>query len=110
MPTIFTRCVGLVCTSATSGTRILVMASQRRGSCRPAPAQRSQYSEKETVKVYILLAKRTLTRSQGALVKVRGASGRALGRGGSLEPSTLSTEDPDLGSDPLPEYRLPVGI
>ena len=54
VPTIFTRCVGLVCTSATSGTRIWLMASQRRGSCRQAPAQRSQYSEKETVKVYIL--------------------------------------------------------
>ena len=54
VPTIFTRCVGLVCTSATSGTRILVMASQRRGSCRLAPAQGSRGSEKETVKVYIL--------------------------------------------------------
>ena len=101
MPTIFTRCVGLVCTSATSGTRILVMASQRRGSCRLAPVQGSRSSEKETVKVYILLAKRTLTRSQGALVKVRGASGRALGRGGRFEPFTLSTENPDLASDPL---------
>ena len=100
VPTIFTRCVGLVCTSATSGTRIWVMASQRRGSCRQAPAQRSQYSEKETVKVYIFIAKRTLTRSQGALVKVRGASGRALGRGGIPRPSTLRAEDPDIASDP----------
>ena len=54
VPTIFTRCVGLVCTSATSGTRIWVMASQRRGSCRLAPVGGSRYSEKETVKVYIL--------------------------------------------------------
>ena len=104
MPTIFTRCVGLVCTSATSGTRIWLMASQRRGSCRPAPAQSSKepvLSEKETVKVYIFIAKRTLTRSQGALVKVRGASGRALGRGGFPEPSTLRAENPGGGSDPL---------
>ena len=101
MPTIFTRCVGLVCTSATSGTRIWLMASQRRGSCRLAPAQGSRGSKKETVKVYISLAKRTLTRSQGALVKVRGASGRALGRGGIPRPSTLRAEDPDLASDPL---------
>ena len=106
MPTIFTRCVGLVCTSATSGTRILVMASQRRGSCRLAPVQGSRSSEKETVKVYILLAKRTLTRSQGALVKVRGASGRALGRGGRFEPATLRAENPAGGSDPSAPGRL----
>ena len=34
-------------------------------------------------------------------MKVRGASGRALGRGGSLGPATLSTENPDLATDPL---------
>ena len=102
VPTIFTRCVGLDCTSATtSGTRIWVMASQRRGSCRLAPAQRSQYSEKETVKVYISLARNTLTRSQGVPKKVRGASGRALGRGGIPRPATLTAQNPDLASDPL---------
>ena len=101
VPTIFTRCVGLVCTSATSGTRIWLMASQRRGSCRPAPAQGSRGSEKETVKVYILLARGIYTGSQCAAKKVRGASGRALGRGGVPQPFTLSTYDPDLASDPL---------
>ena len=102
VPTIFTRCVGLVCTSATSGTRIWVMASQRRGSCRPAPVGGSQYSEKETVKVYILLARNTLTRPHGVpKTKVRGASGRALGRGGVPRPSTLTAQNPDLASDPL---------
>ena len=101
MPTIFTRCVGLVCTSATSGTRILVMASQRRGSCRLAPVRGSRGSEKETVKVYIFLARNTLTRPHGVPKKVRGASGRALGRGGSPEPFTLTAQNPDLASDPL---------
>ena len=105
MPTIFTRCVGLVCTSATSGTRIWVMASQRRGSCRQAPVGGSRITEKETVKVYILLARGIYTGSQCAAKKVRGASGRALGRGGSLGPSTLSTENPDLATDPLPVER-----
>ena len=105
MPTIFTRCVGLVCTSATSGTRIWVMASQRRGSCRQAPAQGSRGSEKETVKVYILLARGIYTGSQCAAKKVRGASGRALGRGGFPQPFTLSAQDPDLiASDPLLLY------
>ena len=102
MPTIFTRCVGLVCTSATSGTRIWLMASQRRGSCRPAPVGGSRITEKETVKVYILLARGIYTGSQCAAKKGRGASGRALGRGGFPEPFTLSTENPDLASDPLP--------
>ena len=101
VPTIFTRCVGLVCTSATSGTRILVMASQRRGSCRLAPVRGSRGSEKETVKVYILLARGIYTGSQCAAKKARGASGRALGRGGFPQPFTLSTENPDLASDPL---------
>ena len=59
VPTIFTRCLGLLCTSATSGTRIWLMASQRRGSCRQAPAQRSQYSEKETVNTFYKLAAST---------------------------------------------------
>ena len=85
------------------------MASQRRGSCRLAPVGGSRITEKETVKVYILLARGIYTGSQCAAKKVRGASGRALGRGGSLEPSTLSTEDPDLGSDPL-LYRFIIGF
>ena len=68
-----------------------------------APVGGRQCSEKETVKVYISSARNTLTRSQGVPKKVRGASGRALGRGGSLGPFTLSTYDPDLASDPYQE-------
>ena len=66
-----------------------------------AKVRGSRITEKETVKVYILLARGIYTGSQCAAKKVRGASGRALGRGGFFEPSTLSTEDPDLASDPL---------
>ena len=62
-------------------------------------------SKNETVKVYILLARNTLTRSQGVPKKVRGASGRASGRGGSLEPATLRAENPGGGSDPLAVRR-----
>ena len=60
------------------------------------------------MKVYIFIAKRTLTRSQVALVKVRGASGRALGRGGRFEPATLGAQDPDLATDPLIEVLISV--
>ena len=39
------------------------------------------------------------------VVKVRGASGRALGRGGCIEPFTLTAQNPDLASDPLLIYN-----
>ena len=112
VPTIFTRCVGLVCTSATSGTRILVMASQRRGSWAARRQLEAAVSRKKKQWRYILLARGIYTGSQCAAKKVRGASGRALGRGGFPEPSTLSlsAQDPDLATDPLPICAMAYAV